>query len=364
LCLSVSCHKNKISTSNEKEIIVKTIKWKMQKDFEIKDIVKDIQYVKLEDNVESFFSNIDKLIIKNNKIYLLDITGPTTLFVFNINGEFLHKIGKQGQGPGEYSHSLINFDVNNDTVFLYDYAKRKMMTYDGNGNYIRSINSSFSFNDFCFLPENQYLLSLDIFEKKNNMKKVMLTNKLSQQGISYFNFHKNYKNDKLNSRSFQATQEDIAYMSPVSDTLFVFSKEGALKHAYFFDFGNQKLPEELKNYYEKTVEDRRKGIYYTYILNTPIMIDNYIFANMLIENQKCIAAFDIANHTSTYELLSPEKFSLKNINFPLCTVSDSLLVSYIDSNLYDAIKGKLSINPEIDEHLSNGGVILCLNKIR
>jgi hypothetical protein len=45
-------------------------------------------------------------------------------------------------------------------------------------------------------------------------------------------------------------------------------------------------------------------------------------------------------------------------------LNDSVIVSYIDSNIYYDVEDQFSVNPEIDKHLANGGAILCLNKIR
>ncbi len=356
---------NKSFDSTEYGFSTKTIRWDLNKDFEIKEIVKNIQCIILEDTPESIFSTINKLIIKNDRIYILDIEGARSLLVFDINGKFIHKIGKQGNGPGEYSRSLINFTVNeNDDVLLYDYAKRKMMRYDKNGKYIELYRSSFSFNDFIFLSNDQYLLSLDIYEKKNSNRKVMLTNDLNIQGEFFFYFHKNFKHNKLNVRTFQPNVDKIAYMHPVNDTLFIFDNEGFLKQAWFFDFGSKKLAEELKNDYEKAVEEEKEGNSHSiHIFNTPICIKNYIIAEMIVNNQKCISVYDTTNNKLAYELLTPNKFSLNNINFPLCTVHDSLLVSYLDPDTYLVVKDNFSISPEIDKHLENGGVIILLNTI-
>jgi hypothetical protein len=319
----------------------------------------------LEDNENSLFASIDKMIIKDGRIYLLDITGPKSLLVFDITGKFLHRVGRQGNGPGEYAHSIINFDVlDNGTVLLHDYVKRNMMFYDKNGTYLKSVKSTFSFNDFCVLPDNRYLLATDIYEKKNENKKVILTHDLKQVDHSLFDFSGDYKNDKLNARTFQPYQDKIAYMLPVSDTLFIFDKQGSVTQAYSFDFGKQKLPETLKNSYEETVTQRRNGNYYSYIFNAPVLMNQFIFANMFMGDRKYIAVFDCENNTLTYEALLPDNFSIENINFPLCTMGDSVVVSYIDSNLYDGIKDRFSVNTEIDNHLSNGGAIICLNKIK
>ena len=354
------------SSINHYDFDTKTIRWNSNRAFEIKDIVSDIQYIILEETPESLFSGIYKLVIKNGRIYVLDIS-PKSLFVFDVKGKFLHRVGRLGSGPGEYSNSMINFAVNeNDEVFVYDYARRNMMKYDKNGKYINSKKSSFSFNDFLFLSDDQYLLSLDIYEKNNLNRKVMLSTNLSNKGNSFFYFNKDFMHDKLNMMIFQPFGDKIAYMRPVNDTLFIFDNTGSLKQAWYFDFGNRKMPEDLKNNYEKAVKEMNKGNRSLYIKNTPLCVKNYIFTEIVIEGNPCISVYDTTKNILTHEILSPDKFSLNNINQPLCVVNDSLLVSYLDPDTYFVVKesSNFSINPEIDAHLANGGTIIILNTIK
>ncbi len=368
--LLFSCNKNKPSGSSNNENIslfdIKTFEWKKKKDFKIKDIINDIEYIQLENNETSMFVSIDKLIINDDRIYLLDIGGSPKLLVFDISGKFLHKIGRQGIGPGEYASSAPNFciDKQSNEVLLFDRAKKTILFYDSNGDYLKSKKTNFSFNDFVKINNDKYFLSLNIFQKSNNYNKVAITSDLKNMETSYFKFDKNYKNDKLNMRSFQPHKNMIAYMAPVSDTLFIFDNNGSLEGGYYFDFKKHKLPQDLINSYEEVIIKRKKGTYYTYIHETPLIIKNYIIASLFMNNQKCIAVFNTNNLKSTYEILNPNTFDMKNINFPLCTIGDSILVSYIDQNIYDGIEDKLLLSADTETHLKTGGTILCLNTIK
>jgi len=354
-CFLFSCQGNK----KEGELTVKTLKWSGQKSFEIKDIIKEITYIKLEDNAESALSGIGKLIIKNERIYILD-TDIKSLLVFDINGQFLHRVGKQGRGPGEYVR-YINFSVNdNGEVFIYDMSNRNIMIYDTSGKYIRSIESSISFSDF-FILNDKYLLAstANIYVEPKKLDKVILTPDFIEQERTYLKYDKEYIGGMSGYQNFLPYGDKIAYMYPISDTLYLFNKKGVPEYAYFFDFGARKLPAELKNDYEKYREGEK---IYTYIDSTPICIGNYIFAEMYVDNKQCIAVYDIANNRSTYEVVSPENFSVDNVNLPLYAISDSHIVSYLDGNVFYLVKD-FSINQELDVHLSNGGIVLCLYEI-
>jgi hypothetical protein len=360
-CFLFSCHSKKHQFPGGDNIPVKDIKWKSQKDFEIKDLVEDIQYILLENKKECLFSEINKLIIENDRIYILDMYGTQSLLVFDITGKFLHKIGGTGGGPGEYTR-YINFDVYDNIVYVNDFSNRRMLIFDKEGKYIKSVKSSFSFSDFYILEHQKYLLSLD-HEENSNSNKIVITNDLKKKETAYFSFSRDFKNNKGNSRSFQSFQKKTAYMFPVSDTLYIFNEEGNVENGYFFDFGNQKLPERLKNDYTEATRQRRDNSY-IYIYNTPVIINQYIFIDLFIGNQKYLAVFDLNRNEYAYELITPENCNVKNINFPLCAVDNSILVSYIDNFMYGIMKDKDLLDSKVIEHLSNDGVALCLYKLK
>jgi hypothetical protein len=315
----------------------------------------------LENKSECLFSEINKLIIENDRIYILDMYGTKSLLVFDITGKFLHKIGGVGVGPGEYTH-YINFDVHDNIVYVNDISKNKILIFDESGKYIKSVNSSFSFSDFYILEQKKYLLSL-YKEDNNNNDKIIVTNDFKKSETAYFSFSKDSKDNKGNPRSFQPFQKKIAYMYPVSDTLYILNEQGNIEKGYFFDFGDRKLPEKLKNDYAEAIKQERYNDY-IYIIDTPIKIKQYIIARLSMSNQRYIAAFEIQKNELTYELISRENFNVENINLPLYATDDSILVSYIDNYFYEIMKDKDLLDAKTTEHLSNDGVALCLYKLK
>jgi hypothetical protein len=165
-CLSFSCHNQKQRSGQDGDSAIQQIKWKSQKDFEIKDLVEDIQYILLENKTECLFSEISKLIIENDRIYILDMYETKSLFVFDITGKFLHKVGGVGGGPGEYTRYIF-FDVYDNMVYVCDISKHRMLIYDENGKFVKYEESSFVFDDFYILEQKKYLLSLNIYEDNN-----------------------------------------------------------------------------------------------------------------------------------------------------------------------------------------------------
>ena len=68
-------------------------------------IYKSVKVIPL-DNSEIVLSDIVKMQVSNNFIYVLDKTQQ--LYMFNNEGLFLRKIGNKGGGLGEYTDSIYN----------------------------------------------------------------------------------------------------------------------------------------------------------------------------------------------------------------------------------------------------------------
>ena len=66
--------------------------------FELTPYLDTVKYVKLELSDESLIGSIDKVIIYDERIYILD-KKTRSLFVYDLEGRYLHKIARVGQGP-------------------------------------------------------------------------------------------------------------------------------------------------------------------------------------------------------------------------------------------------------------------------
>jgi hypothetical protein len=115
-----------------------------------------IRYVPLETSDDCLIGNVSKTLIKNNKIYVADFHMASAIFVFDMNGKFLFKIARKGQGPGEYI-SFHDFDVNsNGEIFIFDQHRKKFLVYNDTGKYQHEINADYYFSRFCLIDNKMY----------------------------------------------------------------------------------------------------------------------------------------------------------------------------------------------------------------
>ena len=69
-------------------------------------IFKDVRTIILETREDCLIGRIESLQVFDERIYILDSRKAKSLFVFDMEGKFIQKIGSYGNGPGEYNEPL------------------------------------------------------------------------------------------------------------------------------------------------------------------------------------------------------------------------------------------------------------------
>ncbi len=152
--------------------------------------------INLEVQDDNYVGSVDKMIITDTTVYLLD-EELYQILRYDIDGNFVQIVGGRGEGPGEYSYpSIIAIDNHN---YLYISDQIKINKYDKNSHYINRINIINA--DNLLVDNNENLLILHANPGINMIKKVIQTNnkvdfevalsKIEDSSISmYFNRYK------------------------------------------------------------------------------------------------------------------------------------------------------------------------------
>ena len=166
LLITFSCIRsaNKNSSIEGININVGSIKQKWYPN----DLIKEKEYLKLQTNKECLISGIDKLIIRNNQIYILDRIS-NSVFVFNTKGKYIKKYYHYGKGPGELIN-LHDFDLSKDGKYIYfmDITQRKICKYSINDELIKNVKLDFNTFSFACIDENTLIFYQN---KRRNSKR-------------------------------------------------------------------------------------------------------------------------------------------------------------------------------------------------
>jgi hypothetical protein len=123
----LSCTEQNKSDGNAEHIIYFDTKKSIEK-YDMKDLTDGtFGIIPLETTDDCLIANIDKIEIKDDRIYVMDELAQS-VYIFDMNGKYLNKIHKRGQGPGEYTN-LSYMTVTDSSVIIIDHYAEKQINY-------------------------------------------------------------------------------------------------------------------------------------------------------------------------------------------------------------------------------------------
>lgn len=196
-----------------------------------KDIIEYVRYVPLETNDDCLISSIEKIIIYQNYMYILDNFGKSVL-VFDDQGKFISRIGREGKAPGEYINPInITIDENKQFLHVFDDRASKVLSYDLSGNYIKETKVGFRFTAFKILNDSTYIVNTDTRTNGHN------------------DFIKNFKLLSVDNNWEITARGNLYDASSCSNISF--SRDGLYK------YGNELLYQPTFSYFVYTIDGKR-----------------------------------------------------------------------------------------------------------
>ena len=108
-----------------------------------------VSVVRLETTDDNLVGRIWDLMFLNDKIIVEDIEDANSVMVYDMQGKYLNRIGRKGQGPGEYAFlDYVSADPATNTVTLTDIGGQKIMTYSADGKFLKSEQTPY-FSQAC-----------------------------------------------------------------------------------------------------------------------------------------------------------------------------------------------------------------------
>ena len=221
----------------------------------ISSLFKKVEFVPLETTDDCLIGEIDKLVIHNNKFFILDEM-TSSLFIFSNKGEFIHKICQVGNGPNEYTE-LNNFFINKDNNNLILHGNSKLLffdldTYKQTKIENLSLNTQIAYFDdtfIHFLNNGIWNGNYNIVAKRNGQT-VYQHLLISKENVGY-----TYSNDFPFSQPMQ--NNEVFFAEIFNNTIYLLNKDSMIVK-YYIDFGRDALP---KRFFESIpIEERSKRI--------------------------------------------------------------------------------------------------------
>ena len=223
----------------------------------LKDLFSRIEVIPLETNDTALMDHVHRIRKVNNKYYILneDYPGFTyiNILVYDAEGNFLHTIGKKGQGPEEYPWLIYDMDIDAEKDLVYMMSPLGMLyLYRTDGSFVRKMNmpEGLAYHNLQLLDDNRLLSwsgSTDIesdamcildADSAKLIKGLWRDHKTSNWAIS---------------RGFSYVYQDKVYFTPSIDRQVYEVTSDSLRIAYEWDFGED-------NYDASSVRSRLEGL--------------------------------------------------------------------------------------------------------
>lgn len=237
----------------------------------LENLIKEYKIIPL--NYDKIISNIDKVKLLKDKIYVQD-SKTIALLEFNSDGKFIKQIGRIGAGPGEYL-SVHDFEIDEITghIFILSLQKMSLIEYDKDGKYIKSFKIPVFASKFVltkdkilfYLNSNSNELSgkCDLIILDREMNYIEKT--LCRDNIA--DFMCSLSGDiGMNSKGVYVTKA-------LENSIYYFDNNN-LKKKYSINFEKHELPEEFRNSFSSY---RKHALDYKY-LSKPILENDNLLA--------------------------------------------------------------------------------------
>mgnify|MGYP000205664866 FL=1 len=206
-----------------------------------------IKYINLETTDSCLIGEITDMAISADRMFVFD-KRRQTVWVFNQEGEFLSKIFKQGNGPGEYIRIVqFEYDEKNDQIVLLTWGSQ-LLYYTPEGEFLKTVKLGFSLtpSDFKILPQGGFIFSQAGWDKPTaGIYYVNDSGKEEQILVKRKENHLVYINSDWELCSYDST---ICFISPNFENIVYHYENRELVTKYPFY-----MKPELKHDYMETV---------------------------------------------------------------------------------------------------------------
>jgi hypothetical protein len=360
LCSSCSTKQRQIEIEAEVEVIDFFSLNKVEVDEIPASIIKEKKYIKLDASSDEFlFKRINKVIIHNDSIYILD-TRIKKLIVFDKTGRGIGCVSSRGQGPGEYLQ-IEDFDIDSlGNVYFIDGrgSNDRLFVFDKTFQFVSVKKMPFEADIISCLPNNKLLFGLSSWNKwANASKQVAITDMELKTEQSYLQYDE-YIDEAywISSYMFINTEDHILYNKQISNYVYEISPEGQLQKAYLFDFGKKNVPNPYKKDIEGNLDKFKR---FCCLKNFVVINDKYIFGTLWDDTKT--KNFIVDKNDKTVYLTKKEIADADNSNFS--GYCNNQIISYIYPGKYDDIQA-MDFPADVKKHIEDENFVLCLYTLK
>lgn len=293
------------------------------------NVISDYDVVKLETTDESIISKLDKVIIADNNIFIMDGLNNQSVYVFDMTGKFKFKIHHLGRGKNEYLQLFDMFyDEHDRTINLLSRLPSKIMKYSSDAD---SLLEQISFErDFTRIESNgeNYVCHQGNYSQGGDNYNVC-TLSLDGNIIDKWNDIPTEKESTFSYNAFPlslGTDDNVLFFD--INTRKLYSVKGPKREDVLsVDFGKY-------NYTTKAAYDKMSFTEQNMIISDIqhfTETENYYIFNVLFNGQNVFCVLD-KDTNKTYIASASSNNSKYMLSFgKIASIQKNLLITYVDA---------------------------------
>jgi hypothetical protein len=294
------------SQLNDKSLVVfELTKLSTNEVLKLSDLnVKNVDYIPLETKDASLFSEIRKLIVSGNDIYINDY--QNTFLRFGSDGRFQNRFNRQGRGPQEYGDSY-NFTIDPDykDIYVCSITDKKIYNYTNQGEFLNSFHApegtlTINFSGSNILCHRPYL-------SENTESYLVMVNK---KGVRIEEFPAFKYKTSLNSQYGYINEivwfnfNDELYIKDIhSDTVYLLKNKKLIPH-FVIDYDGRIITPEVRSQFNSLEAFLNEGAKHVVELSV-WRIGDYIISIYMYDTKIFIYAGEIKGNKEHLAYLQP-----------------------------------------------------------
>lgn len=267
----------------------------------LSSIADSLSIIKLETNASPVIGSIGKIMIANNKLYILDRKGNQIL-TYSLLGEYLTSIGSRGNGASEFIEPT-DFDIIGDTVVVLDQFKSRLNYYSDTGKFLTYRDMPLIATGLSIMNSNFYLFNSidadnDHLGDDINYSLFATDSTLTIQKKGFFQEHGKYSSIWI-PENFYRNKNLTYFHPPLSEIIYCINQTEEIIPRYKIDFKEKNLPEKYrlqKNWADFTKESVQSSYYI--FPGTAFETDNYLAIQFLDNHISQFAFFNKDSKTT------------------------------------------------------------------
>ena len=150
----------------------------------VNEVFSDYFFIQLEMDSLHPISNIEKMKMDDNYIYLSD--DSKSIYIYDKKGKFVNVISRVGRSKSEYI-SIDDFDVYKSNIYVLSKSEKKVNVYDTKGLFIKTIKLDMWYEALSVYDDEKLLLFSAYFNSKQyNYVLHDYVNKIDIKKFDYF----------------------------------------------------------------------------------------------------------------------------------------------------------------------------------